>query len=78
MDSSKDIVPLIPWALSKEKIIRTSNLDFPVFCDQNVKLFTGCNSVSLAVPEWLTNTWNNHCNPIKIKCNGNKVHYSSK
>lgn len=41
------------------------------------KVLTSHNCVSLAMPKGLTNTWNNHDQPIRFLCNGD-VHCSSK
>lgn len=71
MDASKGVIPLIPWSLA--------NFDQYLynFCNQIKNVFKSNNSVSLATPEYMTNGWNNHYNPIMFLCNGNIVHYSN-
>lgn len=44
----------------------TINIYFHIFCNKK-KVFTGNNSISMATPEGLTNAWNSHSHPIKLR-----------
>ena len=70
--------PAYTMVTCQRKEIKTINLYFHAFYNQNIKFFTSHNLVSLVTPEGLTNTWNNHYPPVRFLCNGNVVHSSSK
>ena len=69
LDTSKGIIPLIPWSLAKENELRPFIYIFMRF-NPNIKFFTSHNFVSLVTPEGLTNTWNNHYPPVRFLWNG--------
>ena len=62
----------------QRKEIRTIDLHFHVFYNQNIKFFTSHNLASLVTPEGLNNTWNSRYSTIRFLCNGDAVHSSSK
>ena len=71
LDTSKGIIPLIPWSFAKENKLRPFIYNFMRFT--NIKFSQAITFVSLLMPEGSTNCWNNHYPPVRFLCNGNVV-----